>query len=55
MPAEVPVYATNLFSRSKTTTFVISVPSPAFWNAKLRTVAEAADVDGANGGEMMTR
>lgn len=56
IPSEVPVYATSLFSRSNTTTFVISVLSALiFTEAKLRIVADAADADGVNGGETMTR
>ena len=44
-----------MFSRSNIVTLVISAEASVFLAAKFRTVAEAADPEGENGGEMITR
>lgn len=45
----------NLFSRSSIVTLVISPLVSVLRATKLRTVAEAAEPEGENGGETMTR
>ena len=50
------ICATNLFSRSKTVTFVTSVPlAPTFLAAKFLIVADADVASAVSGDETMTR